>query len=84
MKLVNVTGSFLILVLTFPVMCGSLYAQSETSIIKSFRDNAAGIATSSLSVRQIKEKLLKLRSDSPSLSSNEASFNPVRKKIESK
>jgi hypothetical protein len=82
MKLVNITGTFLIL--TFSMMSGPLYAQSETSIIKSFRDNAAGIATSSLSVRQIKEKLLKLRNDSPSLSSNTASFNPAKKKIESK
>ncbi|MCC6921518.1 MAG: hypothetical protein IT525_00395 [Nitrosomonas sp.] len=82
MKLVNITGTFLIL--TFSMMSGPLYAQSETSIIKSFRNNAAGIATSSLSVRQIKEKLLKLRNDSPSLSSNTASFNPAKKKIESK
>lgn len=84
MKFINVAGSFLVLTLTFSVMSGSLYAQSESSVMKSFRDSATGIATSSLSMRQIKEKLLKLRNDSPSLSPNRTSINPVNKKIDSK
>lgn len=83
MKSVNVTGSFLVLALVFSTMSSPLYAQSETSVMKSFRDNSVGIATSSLSVRQIKEKLLRLRSDSPSLSSNEFNIN-LKKKIDSK
>jgi hypothetical protein len=84
MKCVNVAGRFLVITLTFSVMSNSLHAQSETSVMKSFRDNAAGIATSSLSVRQIKEKLLKIRNDPPSFSSNETSIYPANKKIDSK
>ncbi len=84
MRPVNVTGSFLVLALAFSVMNGSLYAQSEISAMKSFRDNASGIATSSLSMRQIKEKLLKLKNDPPSFSSNEFGINRDKKKIDSK
>lgn len=82
MKSVNVTGSFLVLALVFSTMSSPLYAQSETSVMKSFRDNSVGIATSSLSVRQIKEKLLRLRSDSPSLSSNEFNINLKKRSIQ--
>jgi len=81
MKYVHVTSSILVLALGLSVMSGSLYAEKETSITKIFLDNAVGIATSSLSMRNIKEKFLRIRNDSSSLSLNEPSVAQVKKSI---
>ncbi|SET01118.1 hypothetical protein SAMN05216326_10943 [Nitrosomonas marina] len=83
MKYRNISGGLVIFALAIAMTSGPSFAKNETALKKSFRENAVGIATSSLS-KQIKEKLLKLRKESSSLATGDSIVQRYKNKLEAK
>lgn len=84
MKYSNISGRLVIFALAIATTSVPLFAKNETALQKNFRENAVGIATSSVNMQHIKEKLLKLRTESSSISSGDSIVQHYKKRLESK